>query len=173
MRCERCDVSLELKSHGPAARFCSNRCRVAARRARGNLPVEMTSRNCWTRADSKRPIRSDGSPASSTNPLTWSSYSEAKASTAGDGFGIMLGNGIGCYDLDHALIDGQLTNSASEHLAAISEPILFTEVSHSGDGLHIFVSAPESPGIRRSGFERYTRARFIRVTGSAFQLQPT
>ncbi len=173
MCCEFCNVSLVLKSHGPAPRFCSNRCRVAARRSRGSLPVEMTSRHCWTRAAGKRPIRCDGSPASSTDPLTWSSYSAAKVSTAGDGFGIMLGEGLGCYDLDHALIGGQLTASASQHLAAITEPILFTEVSRSGNGLHIFVAAAEGPGIRRPGFERYTRKRFIRVTGSAFQLQPT
>ncbi len=170
MRCEYCDSALGLKSHGPAPRFCSNRCRVAARRSRGSLPAEMTDRITWTRADGKRPIRCDGFPASSTDPSTWASYSAAKASTAGDGFGIMLGEGLGCYDLDHALIDGVLTAPASWHLAAITEPIIFTEVSRSGDGLHIFVAATEGPGIRRPGFERYTRARFIRTTGRVFAL---
>ena len=80
----------------------------------------------------------------------------------------MLGNGLACYDLDHALADGQLKPWARDILDRITEPVLFTEVSVSGEGLHVFVEAPEGRGSRRAvgdgGVEFYSRGRFIRVT---------
>ena len=36
----------------------------------------------------------------------------------------------------------------------------------SGDGLHLFVDAPEAPGTKQPGVEFYSRARFIAVTGN-------
>jgi primase-polymerase (primpol)-like protein len=114
----------------------------------------------WVRADRKRPIRPDSRPASSTNPTTWSDFSEVHTG-AGDGFGVMLGSGLGCYDLDHV---GDST--ARAFIATIPERILFVERSMSGTGVHVFVEAPEGPGRRLPGVERYTRARFIRVTGN-------
>ena len=72
----------------------------------------------------------------------------------------MLGSGLGCYDLDH-ITDAD----AAEFIASIPEPVLFAERSVSGHGVHVFIEAPEGPGSRRGGVERYTRARFIRVTG--------
>ncbi len=117
----------------------------------------------WVRADGKRPITTTGRPASSTNPRTWSTYDEVRTSTAGDGFGVMLGDGLGCYDLDH-VTDTQ----AREFAATIPEPILFAERSMSGGGVHVFVQAPEAPGRRAVqlgvSIEKYTRARFIRTT---------
>lgn len=76
----------------------------------------------------------------------------------------MLGCGIGCYDLDH------VTDADARRFAAtIPEPVIFAERSQSGVGVHIFVEAPESAGWRRTvdgiSVERYTRARFILVTG--------
>lgn len=126
----------------------------------------MTSRRAWVRADGKRPIRCDGSPASSTNPATWATYAEAVASSAGDGLGIMLGDGLACYDLDHCIDGGVLAPWAAEVLAGIDSP-LWVERSISGTGLHVFVNAPEAPG-RRARVEFYSWARFIRVTGDRF-----
>ncbi len=143
------------------ARFCSTRCRVAAHRA-SHLPDAMTAGRRWVRADGKRPIRPSGHPASSTDPRTWSTYAQVRTG-AGDGFGVMLGSGLGCYDLDHVTDD-----RARAFAATILEPILFTERSMSGTGVHMFVEAPEGPGWKRTldglSVERYTRARFIRMT---------
>lgn len=123
----------------------------------------------WVRAAGKRPIRIDGSPASSTDPTTWATRDEVRASTAGDGLGVMLGGGLGCYDLDHCTIE-----AAKAFAATIPEPILCAERSMSGDGLHIFVRAPEARGWKRVidglSVERYTRERFIRVTGERVDL---
>lgn len=77
----------------------------------------------------------------------------------------MLGGGLGCYDFDH-MSDGDVRG----FVASIPEPVLFAERSVSGEGVHVFVVAPEERGWRRGSVERYTRARFIRVTGVKFDL---
>ena len=116
-----------------------------------------------------------GRAASSTDPSTWSTFAEVQASTAGDGFGVMLGGGhLACHDLDHALDGGVLKPWAREVLDGITEPVLFTEVSMSGEGLHVFVDAPEGPGWKRpvgdGGHEFYSRGRFIRTTLRKFNM---
>lgn len=146
------------------SRFCSDKCRVYWNR-RAKFPAEMTGRRAWVRADGKRPIRVDGSSASSTNAATWHDYAEVRRSSAGDGFGFMLGGGIGCYDLDH-VSDAE----ARDFIREVAEPILFVERSVSGHGFHVFVRALEGKGWKRGQVERYTRARFIRVTGDWFSL---
>lgn len=132
----------------------------------------MVAADRWVRADGKRPIMPDGSPASSTDAGTWSAFPEV-ISGEGDGFGFMLGGGVGCYDLDHALDDGVLKPWAREVVDAISEPVLHVEKSVSGEGLHVFVEAAECRGWRRpvgdGCVERYTRARFIRC-GEPYRL---
>lgn len=128
----------------------------------------MTRRAHWVRRDGKRPITCDGHPASSTDPTTWSTYEDAKASKAGDGLGIMLGDGLACYDLDHCLDGDQLDITARDAVKDL-EPV-WVERSMSGDGLHVFVLAPEGRGYRKDGVEFYSRGRFIVVTGDRFTL---
>lgn len=136
---------------------------MAAHRAK-KIPAELTHCNRWVRCDGKRPVMVDGRPASSTNSATWASYADVKSSSAGDGFGVMLGDGLGCYDLDH-VSDEQ----ARSFLASVPERVIFTERSTSGNGVHIFVEASPGRGSRRivDGLrvERYTTGRFIRMTG--------
>lgn len=149
---------------------CSARCRMRLKR-RGSLPAVMTSRARWVRwslvGARKPPVTVSGRPASVTDPGTWSSFAEVKASTAGAGMGFVLGEGIGCWDLDHAFIDGKLAGWARDVLDSIESP-LFTEVSQSGEGVHVFVEAPEGKGWKvRDGrnIEFYSAGRFIAVTG--------
>lgn len=151
------------------ADYCSTRCRVAAHRARkrAQLPHELVDAPRWVRADGKRPITTTGTPASSTDATTWSTYAAARRSQAGDGLGVMLGDGLGCYDLDH-VTDVQ----AAAFVRTVTERVLYVERSLSGDGVHVFVEAAEERGWRRTlqldgepiSVERYTRERFIRVT---------
>lgn len=163
--CERCGESFALRPTGRTPRFCSTRCRVAAHRAaRLRLPRELTGLDRWTRRAGKRPITTTGKAAASTNPETWASFAEVTRSKVGSGLGVMLGDGLGCYDLDHCLSDGRLEPWAADVLASL-DPI-WTEVSMSGDGIHAFVNASEAPGYKRDGVEFYSRARFIAVTGN-------
>ena len=145
------------------ARFCSGRCRVASHRAAKKLPAVMTGADRWVRASGKRPLVINGYSASSTNNSTWSSFEAVSRSSVGDGFGFMLGGGVGCYDLDHVS-----DADARDFIVDIPEPILFAERSMSGTGVHVFISAPESRGWKRGNVERYTRERFIRMTGVRF-----
>lgn len=117
----------------------------------------------------------DGSPASSTNPATWSHFRDVKHG-AGDGFGVMLGNGLGCYDVDNCFHDGFLTEWAVVELGKIRELIVFAELSMSGNGLHLFFKSDiDGPGTKKSfpnggGLERYTMGRFIRTTLNPYPL---
>ncbi|MBG6083252.1 bifunctional DNA primase/polymerase [Zhihengliuella flava] len=173
--CERCGAGLGFKNQH--ARFCSVRCRVAAHRAAKRaprFPAAMTSRRRWVRRETnKRPVTTSGRSASSTNAATWATFDDAAASTAGVGLGFVLGDGIGCFDLDHCLTDGRLEPWAADVLAEIQQPILFAEVSQSGTGVHVFVEAPEGPGAKiRDGrnIEFYSKDRYIAVTGEPFSL---
>lgn len=169
--CEGCGEPLGL--YRSQARTCSVRCRKRVSR-RSQFPAAMTGCDRWVRRTaSKRPVTVDGSAASSTDPETWSSFAEAKASTAGVGLGFVLGDGIGCIDLDHCFEGGELTGWAKEAIDSITEPIIFTEVSQSGNGVHIFIEASEAPGrMIRDGrnIERYTAGRYIAVTGNRLTL---
>ena len=120
----------------------------------------------WTRADGKRPVMPCGRAASSTDPSTWARYEDVQDG-AGDGYGVMLGGGLACIDLDGCLVDGWLSPLAQRVLER--NPGAYVEVSLSGNGLHIFGEFSEVSGIRRDGFEFYSRARFIRVTGVVFR----
>lgn len=166
MECSVCGREFAWSGRGRRPVTCGQRCRK--RRSRAVRVPAGLSEGRWTRADGKRPVTVTGRSASSTDPSTWSTFAEVQASSAGDGFGVMLGNGLACYDLDHALAGGQLKPWARDILDGITEQVLFTEVSVSGEGLHVFVEAPEGRGSRRAagdgGVEFYSRGRFIRTT---------
>lgn len=154
------------------ARTCSTRCRVAYHRRAKAFPRELLARDRWVRFDaSKRPLTVTGAAASSTNPETWSSHAEAVKSNAGVGLGFVLGDGVGCIDLDHCLNDGVPTVEARRMLDAY--PDNYVEVSPSGDGLHVWGLLDEAPGSRRVvdglSVEVYSVGRYITVTGKVFQ----
>lgn len=171
--CEYCGVSINLLRAG--AKFCSAKHRVYASR-RPTIPAEMTSKDRWVRRNKRKmPLTVDGRDASSTNPATWSSHSQAKASDVGSGIGFVLGEGIGCVDLDHCFDGAGLAAWAQEIVD--QAPATYMEVSQSGEGLHIFGLLPEAPGrnIRRDGrnVEFYSRDRYIAVTGNRFADSPS
>lgn len=171
--CPVCDVEVPTRpGRGRQATYCSTRCRVAAHRA-GRLPVELTSRDRWVQWKplsrsgnwTKMPVQANGRPASSTNPTTWAPHTAVKASKR---LGFVLGDSIGCIDLDHALDEsGAPKPWAAAILAATPET--FVEVSPSGDGLHIWGLLPAGPGrVIRDGVravEVYSSARYMTVTG--------
>lgn len=165
--CGYCGASLRLLRAD--ARFCSAKCRVYSSR-RPKFPAAMTSRARWVRRSAdKIPLTGAGRYASSTKPGTWASFDHASSSSAGVGLGFVLGDGIGCWDFDHCIVDGELAVWAADAIAAIAEPVIFAEVSQSGTGVHVFVEAPEGPGrVIRDGercIEFYSSGRYIAVTG--------
>lgn len=171
MRCLVCHNVLQPGSRAIKPMYCSNRCRQQASRWRSRTPIpeSMTDLRRWARADGKKPLRLDGRNASSTAPTTWATYPEVMASRTGDGFGIMMGDGLAAYDFDHCFTaTGKLSADVAAHVADIADPVLFMEVSRSGNGLHVFVKST-ARSFRRGGVEFYSHARFIRMTGCPFR----
>ena len=178
MTCEECSAPIPVKS-GRVPRFCSGACRQRAYRRRrktpAGFPVRLLEQARWARADGKRPVTPTGAAASTTNQRTWLTYKDVQAG-AGDGLGVMLGAGLGCYDLDSCVVDGRLLPWAARAVASIDEPVILVELSVSGGGLHVFVEAGEAPGrvIRVPGggtIEKYFQKRFIRVTGNEVSIE--
>ena len=103
------------------------------------------------------------------DPRTWTTFEKAQASTVGAGLGIVLGDGLGCVDLDHCIEGGVLAPWAAEVLDEWRDRAVFIEVSMSRTGLHLFVPMPEGPGRRIRDGERcievYSRERYMAVTG--------
>lgn len=173
-KCEWCPEHLGAR-HSHRARFCSTRCRVASHRAakKNPLPEELRIRDRWVRRDARKvPLTSAGMAASSTNPRTWSTYTEASSSTAGVGLGFVLSDvdDVVCLDLDHCLnpLTGQLAPWAAAVLRDAGAT--YVEVSPSGDGLHIWGRADVRHGrkIRRpdgTAVEIYGTGRYIAMTG--------
>lgn len=169
MNCLVCGTVLVEKG-GRRAKFCSARCKQRdyrdRKRAEVRFPKRMTGVDRWVRAEGKVPYQTNGWKASSTRPSTWSSYADVVASDVGDGMGIMMGDGLAVYDLDHVFYRGKLKKWAAEYIAGIEYPIVFAEVSKSGEGVHVFVEAPEQRGSNKGGVEFYSMERFVRVTGN-------
>ena len=153
------------------ARTCSTVCRVAQHRGKG-VPAFLVKRPRWVRwkyaNGTKVPVSSiTGQAVAITDPAEMQPFDVANGSRFGDGVGFVLtGDGLACYDLDDAVVDGRVTVEARLLVESIVEKIRFAELSPSGKGLHLWVNAPSAKGIRRKGFERYTRDRYVTVTGN-------
>lgn len=180
--CLHCGEPTNLLRKG--AKYCSDSCKMKAYRSRKRsseaFPKRMRDSNRWLRWKrsqrgsrvTKRPVTVDGRAGSSTNSNTWSDYASAKASRIGDGVGFALGDGIGCIDLDDAIVDGRVADWAQEILDEC--PATFIEISQSGNGLHIFGLIPEQPGRNTGrGVEVYSAGRFIAMTGNRFANAPS
>lgn len=170
--CEWCRIGIV--SHRADARFCSTQHRIYAHRAaKANpIPTELVRNDRWIRYSSKKvPLTVHGTAASSTDPSTWSSHQAALASKAGVGLGYVLGEGIGCIDLDHCLIDGQPNDQAAAFIAKY--PSNYIEVSPSGDGLHIWGLREPQAGTKETidglSIETYSIGRYMTVTGNVLQ----
>ena len=100
----------------------------------------------------------------------WVSFDEARRSKVGTGFGIVLGDGLGCIDLDHCIVGGVVAEWAQGWIDGYREDAVLIERSFSGEGVHLFVPMAEGKGRRiRDGevnVEIYSSPdRYIAVTG--------
>lgn len=173
--CEHCSAPLRHWARADA-RFCSTRCRVAHHRAAQThapraLPAELINRPRWVNHLNKRPVCSrTGRWASVTDPSTWSTH--AAASATGAPLGFVLGDGIGCIDLDGCLDEHGIPNEAARVLLAYYEGS-YVEVSPSGRGLHIWGTAVPQRGFKRmwrgQRIEFYSQGRYITVTENVYQ----
>lgn len=175
--CGHCHARLVLPSRqGRPRRYCSPRCRKAAQRAAArtkNIPAILTRKRRWVRHDErKRPLTVHGWLASSTRSSTWTTFQRVRDSEVGTGFGFVLGEGIGCIDLDHCV--DKRTGAVLPWAQAIVDhyrpKAYMTERSLSGTGIHIFLPMSSAKGWRQphpegGSMEVYSRDRYIAVTG--------
>ena len=126
---------------------------------------------CWKDDGGKIPKSPHAnSYGSSTNPETWSDYETATAAVrqfgyTGVGFVFTKEASIVGIDLDDCLDDaGNLTPWAAEIVTALDS---YTEISPSGDGLHVFCygSLPGN-GLSTSAVEMYDQGRYFTWTGN-------
>lgn len=117
----------------------------------------------------KVPYQANGKSASTTDPATWCSYSDAfDAWVLGDfdGLGITLGADIQGIDLDDCRdpVTGELTDLAQEVLDRVDG---YAEVSPSGTGIKLFAKTnlDASRTKKEMGVELYREGRYFTVTG--------
>lgn len=123
----------------------------------------------------KLPYQLNGKLASSTNPATWATYQDARLRS--DKVGIVLSDGLLlCIDLDHVLKDGKIFHKEKKRLRALIEQAdTFTEISQSGNGLHLFLALTEPLKLtsnKKEPVEAYTNGRYIATTGISFHEKP-
>ena len=144
-----------------------------------NIPQELKPIPHWVVWRCKLPKKLPynpvtGEPAEANNPATWGIYDSAvEAFKLGgyDGIGFELGtgdnlSGYTVIDLDHVLENGQLPH---EYIDIVKSLDSYTEISQSGEGLHIFVRGQKpGPKCRNEKLEIYDRDRFIAMTGDIY-----
>lgn len=122
----------------------------------------------WVEKDGKRtkmPIKVDGSPASSTNPDSWTTYARASRSNHPVGFVITDDDPYILIDLDHCVFDGEVDRWAKRIIRKIKPA--FIDLSPSGDGLHLFIEGKLPENHRRKfdvdgrEIELYQGKRFV------------
>lgn len=167
-RCAYCSGPLNLARAG--AKFCSQKCGTYYRRR--TLPKALTLKDRWvTRNERKVPLDPrTGRYASVSDPSTWGTYKEAKASPHGVGLGFVLtgDDDISCIDLDGVLVDGVMAPGVRELIDATPD-VFMVEISQSGRGLHLWAHGANGAGTKRTenglSVERYSMGRYVAVTG--------
>ncbi|RDY21416.1 primase C-terminal domain-containing protein [Criibacterium bergeronii] len=138
----------------------------------GNIPDELKQLNQWvcTLEGSKVPMKSwENEAASSTNPHTWSCFTDALSSVEKlyyDYLGFVFNdNGIVGIDIDAGYDDEGLMNGLSADI--IGKCGSYTEKSRSGRGFHILLrgTLPFNGKNNLNGVEIYKTARYFIMTG--------
>lgn len=119
----------------------------------------------------KVPYQINGRHASSTNSGTWTTYDDVighVSKYSGVGFVLSEDDEFVIIDLDDCITSsGELSDMGREIVDSLNS---FTEVSQSGNGLHIVVKADNIKGFnnQKEGVEMYSKERFFAMTGDIF-----
>lgn len=122
----------------------------------------------------KVPYTPTGRRAKSNDSKTWYSFKECRTAVENglfDGVGFQLdGSGIVGIDVDHCKDTAGNWSAAAADI--IEELNSYTEISPSGDGIHIFVYGTKFGDRSKNaatGVEIYDTGRFLTVTGNLYR----
>jgi primase-polymerase (primpol)-like protein len=171
--CAECRTELPVFARRDAI-FCSSKCRVASHR--NPFPKELVDRRRWIRYSRKKiPLTIWNEFAKVNDSKTWAYHHHAKESQAGVGMGFVFnGDGIIGVDIDNAFADGKLKDWAQAIVNVFGDT--YTELSPSGNGIHILARADLFSGRRWAvadgGVEIYATGRYFTMTGKRFNRSP-
>lgn len=122
----------------------------------------------------KLPINQNGHMMNAHTSGNWLSYQQAKSFSANIGFVLTENDPFLFIDLDHVLKDEKLCDWAEELLTEL--PTTYTEISPSGDGLHLYYMMDDTPDIPRhkqsypdsAAIEVYFQKRYFTITGCIY-----
>lgn len=124
----------------------------------------------------KIPYSTNGRKASSTDDATWSTYDRVKEKSENIGISFSPDKKLLGIDIDHCLKDNKIEHDQKEIIAQlILEADTYTEISPSGEGLHLFLdlTAPlELNSNKHAPYEAYTEGRYFTVTEKSFHREP-
>ncbi len=120
----------------------------------------------------KIPYSVTGAKASSTDPATWATYADALKVSPQVGIVFTPDQLLLGIDIDHCLKGNKIIHEQKEIIEAfIKEADTYTEISPSGEGLHLFLEL-DAPLVltahKKAPFEAYTSGRYFTVTNNAY-----
>jgi primase-polymerase (primpol)-like protein len=126
----------------------------------------------------KPPVDATGYNIDAQNPASWRSYEDANATSEQIGFVLTADDPFLFIDLDHVLKEGKLCDWAERLLTEL--PTTYTEISPSGDGLHLYFMLYDTPSIPKhkqafpdgTALEIYFSGRYFTITGNVFVDSP-
>lgn len=112
-----------------------------------------------------------GKAASSNDPSTWANASiawTAKNRYAWDGIGFVftIESGIVGIDIDNCMVDGKPNAEAQQVIDCLNS---YTELSPSGNGLHILVEGTIPNSLKNERIEIYNELRYFTMTGNEYE----
>jgi len=133
---------------------------------------ELKTLSQWVGHRNKIPMNPiTGKAASSNDPRTWASAAiawSAKSRYAWDGIGFVftIESGIVGIDIDNCMIDGKPNAEAQQVIDCLNS---YTELSPSGNGLHILVEGKIPNSLKSERIEIYNELRYFTVTGNEYE----
>jgi hypothetical protein len=135
-----------------------------------NLPLELRRLPQWVVVGpNKAPLNPRTFRlADVTDPSTWGSFDEAVQSGRAVGFVLCEGDPFTFIDLDAPKTQEQ----ADRHQRIFEAFDTYTELSQSGNGVHIVCRGRVPRGVRRDAVEVYSAERYMICTGSVLKQRP-
>ena len=126
----------------------------------------------------KPPVNDKGHRINAQDPANWKSFEDAVKASTNVGFVLTDDDPFLFIDLDHVLKNEKLCDWAGELVAAL--PNTYTEISPSGDGLHLYYMLNDTldiPTNKRTfddgtALEIYFSKRYFTITGDIYADHP-